>query len=179
MRRFLLWRREDKTGVSGTGIVAEGCIFGDGTTVVRWRGPTRTTTVHDGIESVARVHLHGGATRVLWCDTSLDGPRHVHAMLGGGVDVPRVDVPIVRLHSGAFEPNGIIDKNGATLKHGIKVRTPGSELGDIGEIYDFLIYPSGEIHVGVSGVNCCNQAGFRLDEVTAYDLRAPTPEAAP
>ena len=35
-RAFVLQRNEDETGVSGTGIVAEGVEFSDGTVALRW-----------------------------------------------------------------------------------------------------------------------------------------------
>ncbi len=70
-RRFLLQRDTDVTGVSGTGIVAEGVEFSeDGLVVLRWIGGFPTSVVfHDrGIESVIAVHGHDGATRVVWLD---------------------------------------------------------------------------------------------------------------
>jgi hypothetical protein len=36
MKRFRLVRDRDVSGVSGTGIVAEGTMFSDGTCVLRW-----------------------------------------------------------------------------------------------------------------------------------------------
>lgn len=67
-RPFVLVRDEDVTGVSGTGIVAEGAAFLDGTAVLRWCGDTPTSVVwHDkGVESIVRVHGHGGRTRIVW-----------------------------------------------------------------------------------------------------------------
>jgi len=63
---FLLVRDEDVTGVSGTGVVAQGVEFHDGTVVLRWLGPNPTTVVHERIESVQAVHGHGGKTRIVW-----------------------------------------------------------------------------------------------------------------
>ena len=68
MKRFLLNRHEDVTGVSGTGLVAEGVEFTDGTVVVRWRGAHATTTVHSSFASVEAIHLHAGRTTVEWVD---------------------------------------------------------------------------------------------------------------
>lgn len=76
-RRFVLIRDADITGISGTGIVAEGIEFSDGTTVMRWleAGTARpehvrpTTVVHESVESVVGLHGHGGATRVVWVDS--------------------------------------------------------------------------------------------------------------
>lgn len=75
-RRFHLVRDTDVTGISGTGVVAEGVQFSDGTVVMRWlsAGTARpdvvrpTTVVHDDVESVVALHGHNGATRVEWID---------------------------------------------------------------------------------------------------------------
>jgi len=70
-RRLELHRDFDNTGVSGTGIVAEGLHFEDGDVVVlRWRGQWPTSVVfHErGIESVEAIHGHGGNTRIVWLD---------------------------------------------------------------------------------------------------------------
>jgi len=68
-RPFLLERHRDVSGVSGTGVVAWGAEFPDGTVVLRWLGRTPSTAVHDhGILAVMAVHGHGGATEVVWAD---------------------------------------------------------------------------------------------------------------
>jgi hypothetical protein len=67
-RRFHLERDEDISGVSGTGDVAEGVEFDDGVTVIRWRGPDRSTVVWDGMEAARRVHGHDGRTRFEYDD---------------------------------------------------------------------------------------------------------------
>lgn len=65
-RLFVLQRDTDVSGVSGTGVVAEGAIFSDGEAVVHWLGEWPTTTPYPrGIESVKAIHGHGGATRVV------------------------------------------------------------------------------------------------------------------
>ena len=69
MKRFELHRDEDLTGVSGTGVVAEGVVFTGGKTAVAWlSGPHRTVTLHESITSVEAIHGHGGRTRVVWLD---------------------------------------------------------------------------------------------------------------
>ncbi len=68
MRRFVLDRKRDVSGVSGTGHVAEGVEFSDGTVAMRWRGDAPSTNVYPSIEAVQRTHGHGRATRVLWLD---------------------------------------------------------------------------------------------------------------
>lgn len=68
MRLLRLVRDEDITGVSGTGVVAEGVEFDDGVVVIRWRGPDRSTVVWADIEAAERVHGHDGRTRFIYYD---------------------------------------------------------------------------------------------------------------
>jgi hypothetical protein len=70
IRRFELHRDYDITGVSGTGVVAEGVAFTDEVVAIRWRSEWPTSVVfHDrGMEAVAAVHGHGGSTRIVWLD---------------------------------------------------------------------------------------------------------------
>ena len=71
VRRFELHRDEDVSGVSGTGIVAEGVAFSDGGPVaLRWTSEWPTSVVfHDrGEESLEAVHGHNGRTRIVWLD---------------------------------------------------------------------------------------------------------------
>jgi hypothetical protein len=68
-RPFVLMRDEDPTGVSGTGVVAEGVEFSDGRVVLRWCvGDHRSTVMWDSIESVRVIHGHDGHTSVAWLD---------------------------------------------------------------------------------------------------------------
>lgn len=66
MMTFTLRRDEDVIGVSGTGTVAEGVQFSDGTTVVRWRGEHASTVVWPDIDSALAIHGHDGRTQVVW-----------------------------------------------------------------------------------------------------------------
>lgn len=68
MRRFELHRDTDVSGISGTGTVAEGIEFSDGTCVIRWQGDRRSTVVWPCIADVEAIHGHGGATRIVWTD---------------------------------------------------------------------------------------------------------------
>ena len=67
-RAFRLVRDTDVTGVSGTGVVAEGVEFSDGSVALRWTSAWPTSVVfHDrGMDSVRAVHGHNGATRIEW-----------------------------------------------------------------------------------------------------------------
>jgi hypothetical protein len=59
---FHLVRDEDETGVSGTGTVAVGVVFPDGTVAMRWNTNTASTAVYDSLEDVIKIHGHGGKT---------------------------------------------------------------------------------------------------------------------
>lgn len=67
-RRFVLIRDEDETGLSGTGLVAFGVQFPDGTAATRWNAPIAQTCVWSRIEDVMLIHGHQGKTRVEWID---------------------------------------------------------------------------------------------------------------
>lgn len=63
-RLFRLIRIEDESGVSGTGHVADGVVFHDGTCALHWRTPHTSTTVYKDIFAVRAIHGHAGKTRV-------------------------------------------------------------------------------------------------------------------
>jgi hypothetical protein len=63
MRRFFLRRQVDVSGVSGTGLVAEGVVFKDGTTVIQWYGDRPSTVVWRDFAHAESVHGHGGHTK--------------------------------------------------------------------------------------------------------------------
>ena len=63
--QFILRRHHDVTGISGTGIVADGVLFpaaGKSVAVVRWRGDRGSTVVWDHIGHVKEIHGHDGNT---------------------------------------------------------------------------------------------------------------------
>jgi hypothetical protein len=65
MRTFWLIREEDETGVSGTGAIAQGLEFDDGTVCLRWMvGDHRSTVIWESIASVEAIHGHDGKTKV-------------------------------------------------------------------------------------------------------------------
>lgn len=68
MRRFLLIRKEDATGISGTGMVAEGVQFHDGKCVLAWRTKHRSISVYTSAEDVVAIHGHEGKTIMSWLD---------------------------------------------------------------------------------------------------------------
>lgn len=67
-RRFVLQRHEDVSGQSGTGFVAEGCLFSTGVAVIQWNGPHASTVVWPSIEHALAIHGHGGRTEIVWLD---------------------------------------------------------------------------------------------------------------
>ncbi|MGW6277684.1 hypothetical protein [Kribbella sp. NPDC055071] len=67
-RTFELVRYRDPSGVSGTGVVAEGCEFSDGSVALRWRGDNPATAVWPDLDSVLAVHGHQGSTEVRWIE---------------------------------------------------------------------------------------------------------------
>jgi hypothetical protein len=68
MRRFLMDRDVDVSGMSGTGIVAEGVVFSDGTAVLRWVTEHTSTAIYPNIGELITIHGHDGTTRLTWLD---------------------------------------------------------------------------------------------------------------
>ena len=68
-KTFKLVRHHDISGVSGTGIVAEGVTFDSGQTVIYWTRPPHTLSVYPSPEAVLDVHGHDGSTRIEWDET--------------------------------------------------------------------------------------------------------------
>jgi hypothetical protein len=66
MRNFELIRLTDISAVSGTGTVAEGVEFNDGTVAMRWICDNRSTAIYNDIGSLKAIHGHNGATEVSW-----------------------------------------------------------------------------------------------------------------
>lgn len=102
MRRFMMLRRVDETGVSGIGHIADGVLFEDGTVVVRWRTKTPGTTMFASLEHARAVHGHDGQTTfefhdwegpIAWlccmCFSDMDIPvNHCFQCGSGGTAVP-------------------------------------------------------------------------------------------
>jgi hypothetical protein len=68
MRRFRLNRSEDVSGVSGTGIIAEGVVASDGVTVLFWLGDKHTMEIAPTLDMLMSIHGHGGKTVVEFLD---------------------------------------------------------------------------------------------------------------
>lgn len=68
MQTFELHRDVDETGVSGTGIVAQGVMFDDGYCAMRWlpgNAGAVSTVFYESLSDLERIHGHGGKTRVV------------------------------------------------------------------------------------------------------------------
>lgn len=73
MRLFILQRDHDETGISGTGIVAEGFEASDGRCAMFWRplagsGFKGSSAQYEDIHEIRAIHGHQGLTRVVYVD---------------------------------------------------------------------------------------------------------------
>ncbi len=89
MRLFVLERREDESGVSGNGVVAEGCEFTGGACVMTWLvGPTRSVGVYPNVKALEQVHGHDGKTLVRWLVSARAGRKETGRPSARVVGVP-------------------------------------------------------------------------------------------
>jgi hypothetical protein len=77
MRTFKLIRKEDVSGVSGTGEVAEGVEFHDGQCVLSWFGSHHSLEVHPSLEDIEAIHGHEGKTYVEFDNPLVDSDLDV------------------------------------------------------------------------------------------------------
>lgn len=63
---FVLNRKRDATGTSGTGIVAEGVCFSNGKVALHWLSHLGAVNVYDSMDVCVQLHGHGGNTEVVW-----------------------------------------------------------------------------------------------------------------
>lgn len=68
MRLFQLHRDVDSSGVSGTGLVAEGVEFSNGECALHWLTKQSSLGIYVNIVDVEKIHGHEGLTRVVWID---------------------------------------------------------------------------------------------------------------
>ena len=61
-------RVEDVSGVSGTGVVAEGVLFSTGKVVLSRCSEYHSVTAYDSSADLLAIHGHKGRTRVDWLD---------------------------------------------------------------------------------------------------------------
>ena len=66
IKHFVLNRVEDKTGISGEGVIAEGVQFTDGQCVLRWLTEYSSIAIYDDIETLEAIHGHDGSKEVIF-----------------------------------------------------------------------------------------------------------------
>lgn len=81
MRTFKLKRLEDVSGISGTGLIAEGVEFHDGQIVLSWFGQHHTIEVAPNISDVMAIHGHGGKTILEWDAQKSETCYRTHRLL--------------------------------------------------------------------------------------------------
>ena len=76
LRRFVLRRAVDPTGVSGPGLIAAGVQFPNGRCVLQWAatdaGADDGFCSHRDVAAVVATHGHRGATVLEWIDEASD-----------------------------------------------------------------------------------------------------------
>lgn len=68
MRLFELHRDVDSSGVSGTGIVAQGVEFDNGQCAMSWLSQWQSVAIYPDITTLEAIHGHNGNTRVVWLE---------------------------------------------------------------------------------------------------------------
>mgnify|MGYP006319141211 CR=1 FL=1 len=81
---FCLVRKADVSGTSGTGHVADGVQFPDGTCVLRWRTARSSTAVYSSHADLMAIHGHDGATVCEWAMAPADVRRAGAPASGAG-----------------------------------------------------------------------------------------------
>lgn len=74
MRRFVLRRITDASGVSGEGIVAEGIRFSNGQAVLHWLSQLSSVAVYHSADVLVAAHGHNGDTVLEWVDADPMAP---------------------------------------------------------------------------------------------------------
>jgi len=68
LRRFHFLRKEDVSGTSGCGVVAEGVEFSDGHVALTWLSRFPSINLYDCIDDVVSIHGHDGRTQIVFDD---------------------------------------------------------------------------------------------------------------
>lgn len=72
MKTFTLIRLEDVTGISGTGIVAQGVEFDSGRCVMEWLTAFKSIGVYQNSNELIQIHGHDGKTVMQYDDGPFD-----------------------------------------------------------------------------------------------------------
>lgn len=68
IKRFRFKRTEDVSGISGTGIVAEGVEFTNGKVVMCWLSSVSSLSIFNNIKELELIHGHEGRATIEWMD---------------------------------------------------------------------------------------------------------------
>lgn len=69
LRRFVIVRDKDPSGVTGTGTVADGVAWPDGWLAVQWhRSASTVPALFQSMAHLLAIHGHHGATHIRWVD---------------------------------------------------------------------------------------------------------------
>lgn len=66
MRTFKLVRNEDESGISGTGVVAEGIEFSNGMCAMSWLTNMHSVAVYPNAKQLEAIHGHNGRTAMVF-----------------------------------------------------------------------------------------------------------------
>lgn len=73
VKTFKLVRNEDETGISGTGVVAEGVEFSNGMCAMTWLTSMHSVAVYPNVRQLEAIHGHNGRTLVVFDQPNLQG----------------------------------------------------------------------------------------------------------
>ena len=65
MQEFYLFREEDVSGTSGTGVVARGVVLPSGKCVLEWTSFHTSIALYNNVQDVESIHGHGCKTKVV------------------------------------------------------------------------------------------------------------------
>lgn len=91
MRLFELHRDIDSSGVSGTGVVAQGVEFDNGQCAMAWLSQWQSVAIYPSIDVLEAIHGHNGNTRVVWFEKQKPQGGRTVKVAGKEVPVHTVD----------------------------------------------------------------------------------------
>jgi len=68
LKQFYLDRKDDISGVSGTGIIGHGVILPSGRAVMEWTTKYRSIAIYDSIDEIQMLHAHKGKTELIYVE---------------------------------------------------------------------------------------------------------------